>query len=223
MLGRGDSGDLGDDLSDLFVALGEAAAEHETGIVFLLDEVQFLDRGELEALIAALHQVSQRELPLTLAGAGLPQLRALTGAATSYAERLFRFPTIDRLPEQAADDALELPARAEGVEYERAANSRILELTDGYPYFLQEYGRHVWNAAAGPTTTAGRCRASARPRSARPRRELLPRPDRPRHRPSSRISPRWLTSAQGPTARARSRRGSDALGPRARSHARAAD
>jgi hypothetical protein len=109
MLGRADSGDLGDDLSDLFVALGEAAAEHGTGIVFLLDEVQFLDCAELEALIAALHQVSQRELPLTLAGAGLPQLPALPGAAKSYAERLFRFPTIDRLGEQAARDALELP------------------------------------------------------------------------------------------------------------------
>ena len=154
LLGRADSGDLGDDLSDLFVALGEAAAEHETGIVFLLDEVQFLDRAELEALIAALHQVSQRELPLTLAGAGLPQLPALTGAAKSYAERLFRFPTIDRLPDQAARDALELPAQAEGVDYERAATSRILELTEGYPYFLQEYGRHVWNVAAGPTIRA---------------------------------------------------------------------
>ncbi len=154
MLGRADSGDLGDDLSDLFVALGEAAAEHETGIVFLLDEVQFLDRADLEALIAALHQVSQRELPLTLAGAGLPQLPALTGAAKSYAERLFRFPTIDRLPDQAARDALELPAQAEGVDFERAATTRILELTEGYPYFLQEYGRHVWNVAAGPTISA---------------------------------------------------------------------
>ena len=106
---------------------------------------------KLEALIAALHQVSQRELPLTLAGAGLPQLPALTGAAKSYAERLFRFPTIDRLGEQAARDALELPAQAEGVDFERAATSRILKLTEGYPYFLQEYGKHVWNVAAGPT------------------------------------------------------------------------
>lgn len=151
LLGRGDSGDLGEDLSDLFVALGEAAAEHNTGVVFLLDEVQFLARPELEALIAALHQVSQRELPLTLAGAGLPQLPALTGAAKSYSERLFRFPTIDRLPDHAARGALELPAKAEGVGYQRRATDRILELTDGYPYFLQEYGKHVWNLAAGPT------------------------------------------------------------------------
>jgi hypothetical protein len=115
--------------------------------------VQFLGRQELEALIAALHQVSQRELPLTLAGAGLPQLPALTGTAKSYAERLFRFPTIDRLPDQAARDALELPAQAEGVNYEPKATDRILELTEGYPYFLQEYGKHAWNVAAGPSIT----------------------------------------------------------------------
>ncbi len=172
MLGRADSGDLGDDLSDLFVALGEAAAEHQTGIVFLLDEVQFLDRAELEALIAALHQVSQHELPLTLAGAGLPQLPALTGAAKSYAERLFRFPTIDRLGEQPARDALELPARAEGVAFDRAATDRIVALTEGYPYFLQEYGKHVWNVAPGPTITVG---------------ELLPRSHRPRDESRARL------------------------------------
>lgn len=136
------------------MALGEAAAEHETGVVFLLDEVQFLAPAELEALIAALHQVSQRELPLTLAGAGLPQLPALTGAAKSYSERLFRFLAIDRLAAQAARDALELPARAAGVDYQRRATEQILALTDGYPYFLQEYGKHVWNVAVGPTITS---------------------------------------------------------------------
>ena len=118
--------------------------------MFLLDEVQFLASGELEALIAALHQVSQRELPLTLAGAGLPQLPALSGAAKSYSERLFRFPAIDRLDGDAARDALELPAQAEGVSYQRRATDEILKLTEGYPYFLQEYGKHVWNVAAGP-------------------------------------------------------------------------
>jgi hypothetical protein len=153
LIGRGDSGDLGEDLSDLFVALGEAAADHETGVVLLLDEVQFLANGELEALIASLHQVAQRELPLTLVGAGLPQLPALTGAAKSYSERLFRFPRIDRLSARAARDALELPARAAGVAYQRRATDRILELTDGYPYFLQEYGKHAWNIATGPIIT----------------------------------------------------------------------
>lgn len=150
LLGHGDSGDLGEDLSDLFVALGEAAAEHETGVVFLLDEVQLLAKAELGALIAALHQVSQRELPLTLAGAGLPQLPALTGAAKSYSEHLFRFPAIGRLLDRAAREALELPAKAEGVSFQRRATDRIVELTEGYPYFLQEYGKHVWNIAVGP-------------------------------------------------------------------------
>jgi hypothetical protein len=153
LVGRGDSGDLGEDLSDLFVVLGEAAADHETGVVFLLDEVQFLAPAELEALIAALHQVSQRELPLTLVGAGLPQLPALTGAAKSYSERLFRFPAIDRLPDFAAREALELPARAAGVGFRPRATDKILALTDGYPYFLQEYGKHVWNVANGPEIT----------------------------------------------------------------------
>lgn len=153
MLGRADSGDLGEDLSDLFVALGEAAIEHETGVVFLLDEVQFLARNELEALIAALHRVTQLELPLTLAGAGLPQLPALTGAAKSYSERLFRFPSIDRLDDRAARDALELPARLEGASYQRGAIGAILERTEGYAYFIQEYGKHVWNIARGPAIT----------------------------------------------------------------------
>jgi AAA ATPase domain len=153
VIGQADSGDLAEDLSDLFVALGEAAADHETGVVFLLDEMQFLARPELEALIAALHQAAQRQLPLTLAGAGLPQLPALTGAAKSYSERLFRFPTIDRLDERAARDALELPAIAEGASYQPAAIARILEHTEGYAYFLQEYGKHVWNIARGPAIT----------------------------------------------------------------------
>jgi hypothetical protein len=91
-------------------------------VVFLLDEIRSSTGGELEALIAALHQVSQHELPLTLAGAGLPQLPALTGTAKSYAERLFRFPTIDRLEEQAARDALELPAREGKARRERPSD-----------------------------------------------------------------------------------------------------
>lgn len=162
LLGRGDSGDLSDDLADLFVALGEAAAEHDTGVVFLLDEVQFLERSELEALIAALHQVAQRALPLTLAGAGLPQLPALTGVAKSYSERLFRFPSIGRLADDAARAALELPAQAADVSYEPAATDRIVQFTDGYPYFLQEYGRHAWNVAEGPVITLGDVQAAER-------------------------------------------------------------
>jgi hypothetical protein len=152
-VGRGDSGDLADDLADVLVELGRAAADHDRGVVFLLDEIQFLGRAELEALIAALHQCTQRNLPVTLVGAGLPQLPALAGAAKSYAERLFDFPVIDSLDETAARAALELPAVAEGASFEPEATERILAFTAGYPYFLQEYGKHLWNLAAGPVIT----------------------------------------------------------------------
>ena len=107
--------------------------------------------GELEALIAALHQVSQRELPLTLVGAGLPQLPALAGAAKSYSERLFRFPAIDqpaRLGGPRGTGATGPSGRRQLISLE--ATERILALTDGYPYFLQEYGKHVWNVADRP-------------------------------------------------------------------------
>lgn len=146
--GRGDSGNLSEDLSDLFHALGEAARERKTGVVFLFDEIQFLDRGGMEALIAAVHHATQRTLPVTVVGAGLPQLPKLAGEAKSYAERLFNFPSIDRLPDEAACEAIERPAREQGVAFERRASELIVSDTEGYPYFLQEFGKHVWNIAA---------------------------------------------------------------------------
>jgi hypothetical protein len=155
LTGVADSGDVEEDVTDLLVELGEAARDARSGVIFLLDEIQLLDQPSLEALISALHRVAQRELPLALVGGGLPSIPRLAGEAKSYAERLFRFPRIGRLDEDAARDALILPARAEGVEYEDAAVNRILELSEGYPYFLQEYGRHVWQAAAESPIRAG--------------------------------------------------------------------
>jgi hypothetical protein len=145
--GRADSGHLGDDLTDVLLALGEAAAERGSGVVILLDEVQFLALEELEALISALHKTVQRALPVTLVGAGLPQLPRLAGEAKSYAERLFTFPVIDRLDPEQALRALTEPARAEGVEFEPAAAAEVVEFTEGYPYFLQEYGKVLWDLA----------------------------------------------------------------------------
>ena len=145
--GKADSGNLSEDLSDLFFALGEAAREKQAGVVFLFDEIQFLERPDLEALIAALHHATQRGLPVTVVGAGLPQLPKLAGEAKSYAERLFNFPSIDRLSDEAARKALEKPAEEQRVAYEPAATTAILEFTRGYPYFLQEFGKHVWNQA----------------------------------------------------------------------------
>jgi hypothetical protein len=154
LAGAADSGALSEDLSDLFVAVGDAAAEHGVGVVFLLDEIQFLKPTDLEALIVALHKCARRSLPITLVGAGLPQIPRLTGEAKSYSERLFRFVTIGRLdPETDARDALILPARDLGVELEPAAVDLVVEYTQGYPYFLQEYGRIIWDeASASPVS-----------------------------------------------------------------------
>jgi hypothetical protein len=154
LAGAADSGALSEDLSDLFVAVGDAAAEHEVGVVFLLDEIQFLKPTDLEALIVALHKCARRGLPITLVGAGLPQIPRLAGEAKSYSERLFRFVTIGRLdPETDARDALILPARDLGVELESAAVDLVVEYTQGYPYFLQEYGRIIWDeTSASPVS-----------------------------------------------------------------------
>jgi hypothetical protein len=145
--GAADSGDMGEDLTDLLVALGEAAQEHRTGVVFLLDEVQFLSRPELEALIQALHKLVQRALPISLAGAGLPHLPKLAGEAKSYAERLFRFPSLGALAAGDAEDALVLPARELGVEIDPRAVGAVVAYTEGYPYFIQEYGKILWDRA----------------------------------------------------------------------------
>jgi hypothetical protein len=145
--GTADSGNLSDDLTDLLVALGEAARDRDRGVAFLLDEVQFLRAVEFEALIAGLHRTVQRQLPITLVGAGLPQLPRLAGEAKSYAERLFTFPRIGRLSPAQAEAALAEPAAALGVHFEPAAIAAIVAYTEGYPYFLQEYGKIVWDLA----------------------------------------------------------------------------
>lgn len=145
--GTADSGHLADDLTDLLVALGEAAQERETGIAFLVDEVQFLRVNEFEALIAGLHRTVQRQLPITLVGAGLPQLPRLAGEAKSYAERLFKFPRIGQLTPPQAEAALAEPAADQDVNYDPGAIDVIVDYTEGYPYFLQEYGKIVWDLA----------------------------------------------------------------------------
>lgn len=151
--GLADSGSLGEDLTDVLVALGEAAQEQDRGVVFLFDEVQFLSLAELEALIAALHKTVQRQLPITLVGAGLPQLPRLAGEAKSYAERLFQFPMIGRLNADEAARALTEPAAPLGVEFTDEALEAMVEYTEGYPYFLQEYGKLVWeHADVSPVT-----------------------------------------------------------------------
>lgn len=147
MLGEADSGRLGDDLVDLLVAVGQAAAERGRGVLIAVDEVQYLSATELSALVIAIHRTTQLDLPLVLVGAGLPQLPALAGEARSYSERLFEFPEIGSLTAPDAAAALEIPARDAGVEFAPDALDEIVRASRRYPYFLQEWGYHVWNHA----------------------------------------------------------------------------
>jgi hypothetical protein len=144
---------LTEDLIELFLQLGRAAQAKKSGIALFLDEIQFAKEQDFRALIGALHRTAQKQLPLTLAAAGLPQIPRLAGEARSYAERLFTFPHIGALGEAAARAALVLPAEREGAEFREDAIERTLALTQGYPFYIQEFGKHIWNLAPSSPIT----------------------------------------------------------------------
>ncbi len=151
--GAADSGDIEIDLSNVFVAVGEAAEERKSAVAVLIDEIQYFNQKELGALIMAMHKVQQRQFPLVLFGAGLPILPGLAGESKSYAERLFSFPHVGALTEKDAAQALYEPAQAAGVVFDVPALAEVFRLTKGYPYFIQEWGYQAWNlAAASPIT-----------------------------------------------------------------------
>lgn len=155
LAGFADSGRLPDDLTDLFVAIGEAARERQSGVLVVIDEIQYLSGEELAAVITAIHRCAQLDLPLVVVGAGLPQLPGLAGEAKSYAERLFDFPEVGSLSQADARAAIAFPCRDAGVEVTDAALDQIAVESNGYPYFLQEWGYHTWNAADGSPVTIG--------------------------------------------------------------------
>jgi hypothetical protein len=142
-----DSGNLEVDLPDLLIAMGQAARAAGKSVCLCLDEVQYLEEEDLRGLIVALHRIAQRGLPVVLFGAGLPQVAALAGEAKSYAERLFDYPEVGALTPEAATRAVREPVHNEDAEIDAKALQRIVEVTEGYPYFLQEWGKHTWNAA----------------------------------------------------------------------------
>ncbi len=152
--GRADSGDLDEDLTDLLVAVGEAALDRSSGVLIAIDELQNLSERELAAIIMAVHRTTQLDLPIVVAGTGLPSLPGLAGKAKSYAERLFDFPKIGSLPEPAALLAITAPAERHGVRFEDAALAQILDVTGAYPYFLQEWAYEVWERARRSPITA---------------------------------------------------------------------
>jgi hypothetical protein len=145
--GLADNGDLEGDLTALLVEVGRAVQSANSAVVLFIDELQYIAEDEFAALISALHRCAQSSLPVTMVGAGLPQLRGLAGNAKSYAERLFDFPTVGPLSNQEAELAIVKPAHEEGVRYTPEAVNGIVESTRGYPYFLQEWGKHSWDVA----------------------------------------------------------------------------
>ena len=145
--GLADNGDLEHDLQDLLEVVGVAARAGGTAMAMFVDELQYVPEEELAALITALHRVAQRGLPVILVGAGLPQLRGRMGRAKSYAERLFDFTEVGPLVPEAAERAVAKPIHDEGAEITGSALAMIVRTTQGYAYFLQEWGKHAWDAA----------------------------------------------------------------------------
>jgi len=160
--GLADNGDLEQDLQALLEVVGAAAQRAGTALVLFIDELQYVEEDQLAALVTSLHRCAQRRLPVVLVGAGLPQLRGQMGQAKSYAERLFDFPLIGSLSEEAAKIAIAKPADEQGVRVDEDALERIVQQTRGHPYFLQEWGKHAWDLApASPITRGDVERASA--------------------------------------------------------------
>jgi hypothetical protein len=146
--GLADNGDLEGDLTALLEQVGAAAAAAGTLVAIYIDELQYVEESQMAALISALHRCAQLQLPLTVVGAGLPQLRGRMGEAKSYAERLFDFPSIGPLLPHEASAAIEKPIKEEGADVDADAVALIVRYTHGYPYFLQEWGKHAWDVAA---------------------------------------------------------------------------
>jgi hypothetical protein len=151
--GRADSGDIEIDLVELLTDVGGLASDLGKGVAIFIDEMQDLDPDDVSALCAACHEISQSSLPVIVVGAGLPFLPAVLSASKSYSERLFSYQRIDRLNREAADRALTAPARMEDAAFTDEALTAMFEATGGYPYFIQAYGREVWDLApASPIT-----------------------------------------------------------------------
>lgn len=145
--GLADSGDLETDLPELFEAIGAAAQAGKTCLALFVDEIQYVNKTELALLITALHRIAQRQLPVTMMGAGLPQVRGKLGQARTYAERLFDFPEVGPLLPDDAKRAIAKPAAGECVAIAPDVLEAVAELTQGYPYFLQEWGKRLWDVA----------------------------------------------------------------------------
>ncbi len=161
VVGRADSGDIEIDLAELFTDVAGLAADQGTGVAVFIDEMQDLGPDDVSAVCAACHELGQQGLPLIVVGAGLPHLPAVLSASKSYSERLFSYHRIDRLDRRAADVALVAPAAHEDAAFTPDALTAMYELTGGYPYFIQAYGKVVWDLAVESPITGDDVQAAA--------------------------------------------------------------
>ena len=203
--GRADSGDIEIDLVELLTDLGGLAADVGKGIAVFIDEMQDLGPDDVSALCAACHEISQSGLPVIVVGAGLPHLPAVLSASKSYSERLFRYQRIDRLGREAADRALTAPAEDEDAAYDDDALAAMYAATGGYPYFIQAYGKVVWDLAPrSPITAEDVAVAAPRPRASWPSGSSAAGSSG-RRRGSGSTSARWRTPrSRSPSAARRS-------------------
>ena len=141
------TGILTDDLTDLFVSMGRTALKSEDTIIFFIDEIQYMKINEAEALISAIHRCNQLRLPIMIFGAGLPKILKMLGEVKSYSERLFRFEEIGSLEKEDAKAAIVKPAEELKVSYNEDAVKEIINVTEGYPFFIQEYCKAIWERA----------------------------------------------------------------------------
>lgn len=156
-----DSGNIEVDLPELLVKTAQAAKAADASVALFIDEVQYLKEDDLRALIVSMHKISQKGLPFILFGAGLPQVAALAGDAKSYAERLFDYPGVGPLSKEAAQQAIQDPVEDEGEQIDADALDALATVTEGYPYFIQEWGKHAWNEAAESPITVDDVRAAS--------------------------------------------------------------
>lgn len=159
--GRADSGDIEIDLVELFTDVGGLAQDVGKGVAVFIDEMQDLREEDVSALCAACHEISQNGLPVIVVGAGLPHVPAVLSASKSYSERLFRYSRIDRLDTDSATQALQTPAEDEGASWSDEALAEMYAATGGYPYFIQAYGKVVWDVAPVSPISAADVRVAA--------------------------------------------------------------
>ena len=153
MKGVGNSGDRQFDLIEVMKSVAEAAAQKNQAVVLLIDEVHCLGKDDLETLVMGLHKMQQLQLPLAMIGAGLPIIVKLAGMAKTYAERLFRFPDVGPLDKADVDRVIEKPLQQAGVKIEKNALDMIYAQSLGYPYFVQQWGKQLWNYVSGKTVS----------------------------------------------------------------------